>query len=192
MPTGRPHPPEFKGPAVDERREAAMRAVDDIRLGMPFAGARKISKGLKRVGFPHGRHATKALMGEMNVRPAYPKPNLPRPGKGAKKHPCLLKNKKTLFPNQAWATDVTYVPIGKTRMHLVAAIGWYGRHIVGWRLLDDMAAPGVVARMRDAIEAHGAPAIANSGQGSVCSSAAYEQLLKDAHALQGMDGKARS
>lgn len=146
-----------------------MRAIDDNRLEMPFAGARKISKGLKGTGFPCGRHATKALMDEMNVRPVYPKPNLSRPRKGAKKHPYLLKNKKILFPNRVWATDITYAPIGKTRMHLVAFIDWYSRYIVGWRLLDDMAAPGVVA----------------------CSSAAYEQLLKDAHVLQGMDGKAR-
>lgn len=168
-----------------------MRAIDDNRLEMPFAGARKISKGLKRTGFPCGRHATKALMDEMNVRPVYPKPNLSRPRKGAKKHPYLLKNKKILFPNRVWATDITYAPIGKTRMHPVAVIDWYSRYIVGWRLLDDMAAPGVVACMRDAIEAHGAPAMANSDQGSACSSAAYEQLLKDAHVLQGMDGKAR-
>ena len=76
-------------------------------------------------------------------------------------------------------------------MHLVAVIDWYSRYIVGWRLLDDMAAPGVVACMRDAIGAHGAPAIADSDQGSAYGSAAYEQLLKDAHVPQGMDGKAR-
>ena len=81
-------------------------------------------------------------MDEMNVRPVYPKPNLSRPRKGAKKHPYLLKNKKILFPNRVWATDITYAPIGKAHMYLVAAIDWYSRYIVGWRLLDDMAAPG--------------------------------------------------
>ena len=79
--------PKPKGPAVDERREAAMRAIDDIHLEMPFAGARKISKELKRTGFPYGRHATKALMDEMNVRPVYPKPNLSRPRKGRRSTP---------------------------------------------------------------------------------------------------------
>ena len=183
--------PKPKDPAADGMREAAMRAIDDIHLEMPFAGARKISKELKKMGFPYGRHATKALMDEMNVHPVYPKPNLSKPRKGAKRHPYLLKSEKTLFPNQVWATDITYIPIGRTHMYLVAVIDWFSRYIVGWRLLDDMGAAGVVACMRDAIEEHGAPAIANSDQGSVCSSAAYEQLLEDAHVLQSMDGKAR-
>ena len=180
--------PKPKGPAVDERREAAMRAIGDIRLEMPFAGARKISKELERMGFPYGGHATKALMDEMNVRPVYPKPNLSRPRKGAKEHPYLLKNKKILLSNQVWATDITHVPIGKTHMCLVAVIDRYSRYIAGWRLLDDMGAAGAVACMRDAIGAHGAPAIASSDQGSAYSSAAYGQLLKDAHVLQSMDG----
>ena len=65
----------------------ATRAIDDTHLEMPFAGARKISRGPKKTGFPHGRHAAKALMDEMNVRPVCPKPNLPRPGKGPRSTP---------------------------------------------------------------------------------------------------------
>ena len=183
--------PKPKDPAIDEAREAAMRAIDDIHLEMPFAGARKISGELKKMGFPYGRRAAKALMDEMSVRPVHPKPDLPRPGKGARKHPCLLKGKKILFPNQVWAADMTCIPIGRARMRLVAVTGWFSRYIVGWRLLDDMGAAGVVACMRDAIEAHGAPAIANSDQGSVYNSAAYEQLLRDNCIMQSMDGKAR-
>ena len=139
------HKPKQRDPAADEAREAAMRAIDGIHLEMPFAGARKISKELKKMGFPYGRRATKALMDEMNVHPVYPKPNLSRPGKGAKRHPYLLKGKKIPFPDQVWAADMTYIPIGRTRMYLVAAIDWFSRYIVGWRLLDDMGAAGVVA-----------------------------------------------
>lgn len=126
-------------------REAAMRAIDDILLEMPFAGARKISRELRKMGFPYGGHATKALMDEMNVHPVYPKPNLSRPGKGARKRPYLLKGKKIPFPNQVWATDITYIPIGRTHMYLVAVIDRFSRYIVGWRLLDDMGAAVVVA-----------------------------------------------
>lgn len=76
-------------------------------------------------------------------------------------------------------------------MRPVAVAGWHGRRIAGWRLLGGMAAPGVAARMRDAIGAHGAPAMANSDRGSACDSAACGQLLEDARVPQGMDGEAR-
>ena len=176
---------------IDIRKEKAMREIDEIHMLMPYAGARKISRELKKLGYNYGRHATKTLMDEMNIHPIYPKPNLSKPKKGSKKHPYLLKNKKILFPNQVWATDITYIPIGNTHVYLVCIIDWFSRYIVGWRLLDDMSAPGIVTCMQQAIETFGAPAIANSDQGSVYSSNAYETLLKDNYILQSMDGKAR-
>ena len=183
--------PKEKDPEVDERREAAMRAIDDIHLEMPYAGARKISRELKKMGFDLGRCATKTLMDEMNVHPLYPKPNLSKPAKGALKHPYLLKNKAIRFPNQVWATDITYVPIGRTHMYLIAIIDWFSRYIVGWKLVDDMGAANVVDCMRRAFDEHGEPAIANSDQGSVFTSNEYEKLLESRHVMQSMDGKAR-
>lgn len=183
----KPVPPA--GP--DEAREAAMREIDRIHAEMPYAGARKISRLLRKAGHPYGRKAVSTMMREMNVRPVYPKPNLSKPAKAALKHPYLLRNKAIAFPNQVWAVDITYVPIGRTHMYLTCVIDWYSRYVVGWRLADDMAAPGVCACVARAIAEHGAPAIINSDQGSVFNSALYEGMLAAAHVRQSMDGKAR-
>ena len=105
-----------------EARERAMRVVEDVHLEMPYAGARKIRVELReRTGgeVDVTRHCVSGLTEEMNVRPLYPKPSLSKPAKKALRHPCLLKNKAILFPNQVWGMDITYVPIGRCQVILL-------------------------------------------------------------------------
>lgn len=125
-----------------------MRVIDEARLEMPYAGARKIRAELcRRTGgeVDVSRRCVAGLMEEMNVRPVYPKPNLSKPAKKAPRHPYLLKNKPIRFPNQVWSIDITYIPIGRTHMYLTCAIDWCSRLVV-WRLADDVGAAGVRAR----------------------------------------------
>ena len=177
-----------------EGRELAMRVVDEVHLEMPYAGCRKIREELRRRtegGIDVSRRCVAGLMEEMNVRPIYPKPSLSKPAKRALRHPYLLKNKAIRFPNQVWSIDITYVPIGRSHMYLTCVIDWYSRYVVGWRLASDMGAAGVCECVSRAFDEHGEPAIVNSDQGSVFSSAEYEGLLASRHVLQSMDGKAR-
>ncbi len=95
------------------------------------------------------------------------------------------------FPNQVWSVDMTCMPVGRSHMCLTCVIDRFSRYVVGWRLADGMAAPGVAACMRGASDEHGEPAIVDSDQGSVFSSAQYEGLLKGRRVMQSMDGKAR-
>lgn len=125
-----------------------MRVIDEARLEMPYAGARKIRAELcRRTGgeVDVSRRCVAGLMEEMNVRPVYPKPNLSKPAKKAPRHPYLLKNKPIRFPNQVWSIDITYIPIGRTHMYLTCAIDWCSRLVVAWRLADDVGAAGVRA-----------------------------------------------
>ena len=171
-----------------------MRVVDEARLEMPYAGCRKIREELRRRtegGVDVSRRCVAGLMEEMNVRPVYPKPNLSKPAKRALRHPYLLKNKAILFPSQVWSIDIAYVPIGRSHMYLTCVIDWCSRYVVGWRLASDMGAAGVCECVSRAFDEHGEPAIVNSDQGSVFSSAEYEGLLASRHVLQSMDGKAR-
>ena len=171
-----------------------MRVIDEAHLEMPYAGCRKIREELRRRtggGVDVSRRCVAGLMEEMNVRPVYPKPNLSKPAKKALRHPYLLKNKAILFPNQVWSIDITYVPIGRAHMYLTCVIDWYSRYVVGWRLASDMGAAGVCECVSRAFDEHGEPAIVNSDQGSVFSSAEYEGLLASRHVLQSMDGKSR-
>ncbi len=177
-----------------EDRERAMRVIDEAHLEMPYAGARKIREELRRrTGgeLDVSRRCVTGLMEEMGVRPVYPKPNLSRPAKRAPRHPYLLKNKAICFPNQVWSVDITYVPVGRSHMYLTCVIDWYSRCVVGWRLASDMGAAGVRECVSRVFDEHGGPAIVNSDQGSVFSSAEYEALLAVNRMLQSMDGKAR-
>ncbi|WP_165443597.1 DDE-type integrase/transposase/recombinase [Olsenella sp. Marseille-P4559] len=165
--------------APSGRRPCASSTKSTWRL--PYLGARKMSRELRRRTkgrIDIGRKATANLMEEVNVRPAYPKPNLSKPAKHSRKHPYLLKSKAIRFPDQVWSVDMTYVSVGGSHMYLTCVIDWLSLCVVGWRLADDTAAPGVTACMCDALDEHGEPAIVNSDQGPVFNSDEYEGLLR--------------
>jgi putative transposase len=89
----------------------------------------------------------------------YPKQNLSKSGKDTcvKNFPYLLRNKAIDFPNQVWAVDITYIPMGKTNMYLTAVIDRRNRFIVGRELLDNLDTATVINAMKQAFSKHGAP-----------------------------------
>jgi len=115
-------------------------------------------------------------MEEMGIYAIYPKPNLSKAGKEGKL-PYLLKNMNIFLPNQVWALDITYIPMRHGHMYLTAVIDWYSRYIVGWALSDTLDTAPVLEAVRQAIAAHGTPAIINSDQGSQFTSDDYKALL---------------
>ena len=176
-------------PPEDERLASL---IDREHVAHPAYGARKIAHVLRGAGETRAtRWRVTRLMGLMGIRPCCPLPSLSEPAKASRRFPYLLGGKETLSPNQVWSTDITYVQIGGRHMYLAAAIDWYSRYIVSWRLSDTMRAREVVACARDAFEAHGTPSIMNSDQGSVFGSEEYVSLLEGAHVAQSMDGRAR-
>jgi putative transposase len=168
-----------------------MAEIDEIHVGNPAYGARKIARQLRNDGEDVTRWHVTRLMHEMNVRPCCPLPSLSAPSKHSRKFPYLLHGKVIRFPNQVWSTDITYVQLGGHHMYLTAVIDWASRYIVGWRLSDTMRAEEVVKCAEQAFKAHGTPSIMNSDQGSVFGSDAYVRLLADSHVAQSMDGRAR-
>ena len=169
-----------------------MAEIDDIHTDFPCYGARKMSKELAKRGHPGwSRRRVARLMGEMGVEAVYPRPSTSGRRKEDRRFPYLLKNKVARFPNQVWSSDITYVRCGGAHMYVYAIIDWFSRYIVGWDLLPDMGAAGVVACMARAFEEHGTPGVANSDQGSVFASDEYVSLLAANGVPQSMDGKAR-
>ena len=157
-----------------------------------YMGHRTIAKKLQREdGLKIGKKRVRRLMQDIGIYAVYPKPNLSRPRKDHKKFPYLLKNMGIFLPNQVWAVDITYIPMGKSHMYLTAIIDWHSRFIVGWALADTLEATHVVAAVKDAICTYGTPGIINSDQGSQFTSDEYIQLLADHGIRQSMDGKAR-
>jgi putative transposase len=180
---------------VDKTRLAAeeelMRRIDYWHLKFPYFGSRKIAVKLREEGYTVGRKTTRRLMQSMAIYAIYPKINLSKRNFKESVVPYLLRNYAVNFPNQVWSIDITYIPMSKGHMYLTAIIDWYSRKIVGHYLSDTLDTDSVIHAVKDAVSAHGIPAILNSDQGCQFTSAEYKALLKGLQIRQSMDGKSR-
>ena len=117
--------------------------------------------------------------------------------RGGKKHPqhkiypYLLRELKIERPNQVWCVDITYIPMRRGFLYLVAIMDWYSRKVLSWRLSNSMEADFCVAALKEAIAKYGKPEIMNSDQGSQFTGFDWTQALKDAGVKISMDGKGR-
>jgi putative transposase len=174
-----------------EYEEYICRRLDYWHTTLPALGNRKLTALLQRDGIAIGRKKVRRLMVELNIRPIYPKPNLSAARKNHPKIPYLLCNKPIVFPNQAWAVDITYIPMDHSHMYLTAIIDLYSRLIVGWTLSDTLDTKPVLDALNSAVACYGTPCIVNSDQGSQFTSQEYMDLLASLHIRQSMDGRAR-
>lgn len=179
----------------DRRRDEDL---DDLKLilvvlsNKAFYGYRKVALELLD-RHPHlTEKRVRRLMHQFGLRAVYPKPNLSRPGKGHKKYPYLLRGKEIRYPNQVWATDVTYIRLPSGFVYLVAIVDLFSRKVLSWRLSNSMDATFCVTALREAIERYGVPAIFNSDQGSQFTSDAFIGVLEAHHIEISMDGKGRA
>lgn len=171
--------------------EELMRRIDYWHLKFPYFGSRKIAVKLRGEGYEVGRKTTRRLMQSMAIYAIYPKINLSKRNFKESVVPYLLRNYAVNFPNQVWSIDITYIPMPKGHMYLTAIIDWYSRKIVGHYLSDTLDTDSVIHAVKDAVAAHGIPAILNSDQGCQFTSAEYKALLKGLQIRQSMDGKSR-
>jgi putative transposase len=115
-----------------------MKLIDRIYLAIPFYGSRKIADHLGKLGRRVNRKRVQRLMRLMGIRAIYRKPKTSKRGKGHKIYPYLLKGLETNRPNQVWSADITYIPMAKGFLYLVAIIDWYSRYVLAWRLSNTL------------------------------------------------------
>ena len=121
----------------------------------------------------------------------YPKRNLSLANQAHKVYPYLLRDLVIDLPNQVWATDVTYVPMARGFVYLVAVMDWYSRRVLSWRVSNTLDASFCVDALEEAIENHGTPEIFNTDQGSQFTSEDFTGVLKREGIRISMDGKGR-
>ena len=119
---------------VPERDLALRRRMDELHMDYPFAGARMLSLLLRQEGLAAGRKHVATLMKKMGIAALYPKPSTSRPEPGHKIYPYLLRQVKVERPNQAWAMDITYIPMARGFVYLAAVIDWFTRRVLAWRV----------------------------------------------------------
>jgi putative transposase len=165
---------------------ALMRRIDALYTERPFYGSRRIAFELKA-----NRKRVQRLMRLMGIEALGPKPATSKPQPGHRIYPYLLRNVTIEKPNQVWATDITYVPIGDGFLYLVAIMDWASRAVLSWRLSNTMDVSFCVLALEDALARFGRPEIFNSDQGSQFTGQAFTAVLEKAGVQISMDGRGR-
>lgn len=168
-----------------------MRLIDEQFLESPCYGARQMARSLRRQGYWVNRKRVRRLMQKMGLMAIYQKPKTSEPHPEHKVYPYLMRGLDITEPNQVWCADVTYIPMRRGFLYLVAVMDWYSRKVLSWRLSNTLDAEFCVAALEEAFGKYGKPAIFNTDQGSQFTSLAFTQALKDAGVNISMDGKGR-
>jgi len=168
-----------------------MRRIDEQFLETPFFGVRQMTWHLRNEGHLVNEKRIRRLMRLMGLMPIYQKPNTSRPAKGHKIYPYLLKGLRVTRPNQVWAADITYIPMRRGFLYLVAIIDWYTRKVLAWRVTNTLEADFCVEALNEAMVRYGSPEIMNTDQGSQFTSFAWTDRLRRSSVRISMDGKGR-
>jgi putative transposase len=170
---------------------ALMRRIDELFTAWPFLGSRRLTVMLKAEGLSINRKRVQRLMRQMGIAALGPKPRTTKPAPGHKIFPYLLRNLVIDKPNQVWAADITYLPIGRGFLYLVAIMDWASRAVLAWRLSNTMDVSFCVSALEEALARFGKPDIFNTDQGSQFTSAAFTGTLVAAGIAISMDGRGR-
>ena len=177
--------------AENEETLRLMRLIDEQFLETPWYGSRQMARHLRRNGWCVGRHRVRRLMLKMGLAPIYQRPKTSEPHPQHRIWPYLLRHLTIDRPNQVWCADVTYIPMRRGFLYLVAIMDWFSRKVLAWRLSNTMDADFCVTALEEAIARFGRPEIFNTDQGSQFTSFAFTHTLKDADIRISMDGRGR-
>lgn len=178
--------------AESEENLNLMRMMDEQYHHTPFYGLRRLRRWLHSKGYKAGKKRVKRLMKLIDWQTIYRKPNTSWKNKAHSVYPYLLKNRAIERTNQAWAIDITYVPMRRGFMYLCAIIDLHTRYIVNWSISNTMSAKWCAELVEEAIKQNGVPELINSDQGSQFTSFEYIDLLKNNNIAISMDGKGRA
>ena len=168
---------------------AIMRRIDELHMAYPFAGSRMLRDLLGREGVKVGRLHVATLMKRMAIAAIYRRPNTSKPAPGHKIYPYLLRKLAVTRPNQVWATDITYIPMARGFVYLVAIVDWFSRRVLAWRVSITLEADFCIEALEEALARFGKPEIFNTDQGSQFTSIAFTGVLKREEIAISMDGK---
>lgn len=168
-----------------------MRVIDEIHLEYPFMGSRRIVGELAGKGFTVNRKKVQRLMRLMGIYALYPKPRTTQVNKTHKVYPYLLRDLEVKYSDQVWCTDITYIPMAKGFVYLVAIMDWHSRKVLSWRLSNTLDTRFCLDALDEALRCYGKPDIFNSDQGCQFTSEAFTGRLLDNGIRISMDGKRR-
>lgn len=168
-----------------------MGKIDRQFLETPFYGSRQMARHLRRRGYAVGRTRVRRLMRLLGLQAIYQKPRTTIPNRHHRIYPYLLRGLLIERPNQVWCADITYIPMHRGFMYLVAVMDWHTRAVLSWRLSNTMDSGFCVEALTEALSRYGTPEIFNTDQGSQFTSEEFTDALSAAGVRISMDGKGR-
>ncbi len=182
----------YRRPAeVSEEDRAIMALIDRQYLARPYYGSRRMAAWLATQGHPVNRKRVQRLMRLMGLVAVYQRPNTSKPAAAHKVYPYLLGGLSIERVNQVWCSDITYIPMAKGFLYLVAIMDWHSRAVLAWRLSNTLGADFCIEALEEALSRYGGPEIFNTDQGSQFTSDDFTGTLKDHGITISMDGKGR-
>jgi putative transposase len=139
-----------------------MEIIDKQFLETPWYGSRQMARHMQREGHKCGRHRVRRLMKLMRLVPIYQEPKTSKKHPAHKIYPYLLRELPITRPNQVWCTDITYIPMRRGFLYLVAIMDWFSRKVLSWRLSNTMDVGFCIEALKDALARYGPPEIFNS------------------------------
>ena len=176
-------------PASPEDLEL-MGLLDRQYLKTPFYGSRRMRVWLRTQGYLTNRKRIGRLMRVMGLEAIYRKPNTSKPAPGHRVYPYLLKGVEINRVNQVWSADITYIPMARGFLYLVAIMDWHSRYVLAWRLSNTLEVDFCLEALVEALS-KGQPEIFNTDQGSQFTSEAFTGMLREQGIRVSMDGKGR-
>jgi len=155
-----------QGQGESGKNLALMQIIDRQFLETPFFGVQQMTWHLQRSGHTVNIKRVRRLMRLMGLMPIYQKPNTSAPHPEHKRYPYLLGGLNIIRPNHVWCADITYIPLARGFLYLVAIMDWASRRVLAWRLSNTMDTRICVDALDEALERYGPPEIFNTDQGS--------------------------
>lgn len=175
----------------NEENLAYMRLIDEQYLRTPFFGSRQMTRWLIRLGHNVNRKRVQRLMRRMGIQATVPGPHTSKPHPQHPIYPYLLRGLTLQHANLVWSTDITYIPMSKGFMYLVAVIDWYSRYVLAWELSNTLDHLFCVSALEQALEG-AQPVIFNTDQGSQFTTPEFTRRLRERQILVSMDGRGRA
>ncbi len=170
---------------------ALMRLIDAQFLETPWYGSRQMARHLRREGYGVGRKRIRGLMAKMGLASIYQRPRTSTPHPEHRVFPYLLRDAVIDRPNQVWCADITYLPMRRGFLYLVAVMDWATRKVLSWRVSNTLDVEFCLEALEEALGRFGRPEIFNTDQGSQFTSPRFTGVLQGAGIRVSMDGRGR-
>lgn len=181
-----------KQSSIQERDILILEHIRSVLERLPFYGYRKVTREICAKYMPVTEKQVRRIMTHAGLQAIFPGRNLSKARQEHKKYPYLLAGKEIRYPNQVWATDLTYIKLPSGHVYLMAIIDLYSRRVLNWIITNTLDAPIFASCLQETIERYGSPAIFNTDQGCQFTSDCWTSVLHQHGIAISMDGKNRA